>query len=138
MKSSFIHSLPKGTYINDVRRFSTIFDPPSPPNVRFLPSNVRFFGVILDPPSPPKIGHHLCTFPYPNLPYRLWFSNLSVMYFWYQTFCEIIGIWANFWWGSHGIIMCPINNVWFNISSINMDKKAGKIYCWANPAFRRV
>ena len=47
--------LSKGTYINDVRRFSTIFDPPPLPlNVRFLPSNVRFFGVILDPhPLPP-------------------------------------------------------------------------------------
>ena len=43
----------QGTDINDVRRFSTIFDPPSPPNVRFLPSNVRFFGVILDPPPLP-------------------------------------------------------------------------------------
>ena len=44
----------------------TIFDPPSPPNLRFLPSNVRFFGVILDPfpfSLPPKIRYHLCTFP---------------------------------------------------------------------------
>ena len=45
-----IHALTgKGSSINDVRRFLTIFDPPSPPNVRFLPSNVRFFGVISDP-----------------------------------------------------------------------------------------
>ena len=54
-----IHALTgKGSSINDVRRFLTIFDPPSPQNVRFLPSNVRFFGVISDPPTPPKIGHH--------------------------------------------------------------------------------
>ena len=54
----------RGTYINDVRFFLAFLDPPSPPIVRFLPSNVRFFGVILDPPSPPKIGHHLWMFPY--------------------------------------------------------------------------
>ena len=34
---------------------SPIFDPPSPPNVRFSSSNVQFFGVISDPPIPPKI-----------------------------------------------------------------------------------
>ena len=35
------------------RRFLTIFDPPSPTEVQFLPSNVRFLGVISDPPIPP-------------------------------------------------------------------------------------
>ena len=35
-----------GTSINDVSRFLTIFDPPSPPDV-------RFFWVISDPSSPP-------------------------------------------------------------------------------------
>ena len=48
----------QGSSINDVRQFLTIFDPPSLPYVRFLPSNVQFFGVISDLPSPPKIGHH--------------------------------------------------------------------------------
>ena len=31
-----------------------MFGPPSPPIVRFLPSNVRFFGVISDPHPPLK------------------------------------------------------------------------------------
>ena len=62
-----IYYAPLFCFVNDVHRFLTIFDPPSPPDVRFLPSNVRFFWVILDPPSPPKIGHHLCTFPYDSL-----------------------------------------------------------------------
>ena len=47
-----------GSFINDVRRFSTIIDPPTPPNVRFLPYKRPIFWVILDPPTPPKIGHH--------------------------------------------------------------------------------
>ena len=48
----------KGSFINDVRRFLTIIDPPTPPNVRFLPYKRPIFWVILDPPTPPKIGHH--------------------------------------------------------------------------------
>ena len=39
-------------------QFGTIFDPPTPPNVRFLPYKHPIFWVILDPPTPPKIGHH--------------------------------------------------------------------------------
>ena len=49
---------PKGSFINDVRRFLTIIDPPTPPNVQFLPNKRPIFWVILDPPTPPKIGHH--------------------------------------------------------------------------------
>ena len=48
----------KGSFINDVRRFLTIIDPPTPPNVQFLPYKRPIFWVILDPPTPPKIGHH--------------------------------------------------------------------------------
>ena len=48
----------KGSFINDVRRFLTIIDPPTPPNVLFLPYKRPIFWVILDPPTPPKIGHH--------------------------------------------------------------------------------
>ena len=63
-----------------------MFDPRSPPNVPFLPSNVRFFWVILDPPSPPKIGHHLCTFPKVKMGLRLFkgvrLFQTSMMFVW--------------------------------------------------------
>ena len=48
----------KGSFINDVRRFLTIIDPPTLLNVRFLPYKRPIFWLILDPPTPPKIGHH--------------------------------------------------------------------------------
>ena len=41
---------PLGTSINDVRRFSAIFDLYSTYHVRrFLPYNVRYLGAFLDP-----------------------------------------------------------------------------------------
>ena len=40
----------RGSFINDVRRFLTIIDPPIPPNVQFLPYKRPIFLVILDPP----------------------------------------------------------------------------------------
>ena len=53
-----------GTYINDVRQFLTIFDPPSPLTSDFYLLMSDFLGSFqTPPPSPPKIGHHLCTFP---------------------------------------------------------------------------
>ena len=42
----------KGSFINDVRRFLTIIDPPTPPNVRFLPYKRSIFWVIFDPLPP--------------------------------------------------------------------------------------
>ena len=53
-----VHTVPWGSFINDVRRFLTIIDPPTPPIVRSLPYKRPIFWVILDPPTPPKIGHH--------------------------------------------------------------------------------
>ena len=41
----------KGTSINDVQRFSMIFDLPTYHVRRFKPYEVRFFGVILDLPT---------------------------------------------------------------------------------------
>ena len=52
------------TSINDVRRFSPIFDLPTYHVWRFLPyNNIQYFGAFLDPPTYPKIGCHLWTFP---------------------------------------------------------------------------
>ena len=45
----------KGTSINDVRRFSEIFDLP---NLPFSPQKRPISGVILNPPTYPKIGRH--------------------------------------------------------------------------------
>ena len=49
----------QGTSINDVRRFSAIFDLPT------LPCPITSdFGGYFGPPTYPKIGRHLWTFPY--------------------------------------------------------------------------
>ena len=42
----------KGTAINDVPRFSAIFDLPTHHVRQFLPYNVRYFGAFLDPYLP--------------------------------------------------------------------------------------
>ena len=45
-----------GTYINDVRRFSTIFDPPSPPNhiLSQFSSCPYYMTSYFDPQTPPS------------------------------------------------------------------------------------
>ena len=48
-----INLLCKGSFINDVRRFLTIIDPPTPPNVQFFPYKRPIFLDDFRPPYPP-------------------------------------------------------------------------------------
>ena len=56
--------LTKGTYINDVRRFSTIFDPPFPPNpiLSHFSSCPYYMTSYFDPQTPPPLLIYIMIF----------------------------------------------------------------------------